>query len=784
MESQHQTKILLGETKPVSNRSAWAGFWQKCCHMWPFIWPSGNCRLQLRVIACVLLLIASRAVNVLIPVLQKFIVNSMTQLSDVQTGCERVAIAVAENGATSEGLLEATVVTETSAETVQRAAADSTASVLSSSVTQFRWDAIMMWVVLKTLQGDTGYLNIVRTVLWIGVSIDTRKKMRVKLFMHLHSLSVRWHLHRKTGEVLRVMDRGVNSINVVLNHAVFNLMPIIADVVIAVVFFVTVFNWWMGFIVFTTMILYAVFTVVLSEWRTKFRREMNNANNDQDAASVDSILNFETVKYHAAEDFETQRYAVAVDKLLHCEWLVSTSLSVLNFFQKTTMGIGLLSGSLICASNVYSGQLTVGDYILFISYVEQLYGPLNALGMYYRLMQQAFIDMENMFEMLDQKQEVIDNPGAVSMRVTKGEIRFDQVSFQYYDKKPLLQNVSFSVPPGQTFALVGPSGGGKSTFVRLILRFYDIQSGAIMIDGQDVSMVTQKSLRQQIGVVPQDTVLFNNDIRYNIRYGNQMASDNDIFTAAKSADIHNFICDLPTGYDTLVGERGLRLSGGEKQRIAIARTLLKDPRIVLLDEATSALDTKTERNIQSSLSRMCENRTTIVVAHRLSTVINADQILVIRNGAIVERGRHEELLKLGNIYADMWLEQLRSGLGDTETLEQQRLSQSDRRFLTSGDNLHSDLPIIRSFSLPTSSLLNGADDEELSTQAEEGLPLSNLGNFCEQSSTSGNPNNRPKRNYAQNSRGIRGDQMKNNLKFSLDNTMKGFLSIPVNLQKF
>ncbi|XP_069010531.1 ATP-binding cassette sub-family B member 6 [Embiotoca jacksoni] len=408
------------------------------------------------------------------------------------------------------------------------------------------------------------------------------------------------------------------------------------------------------------MLLYLTCTILITEWRTKYRREMNNQDNNAKSRAVDSLLNFETVKYFNAEDYEVQCFEEAILKYQQCEWKSSASLALLNQTQNVIIGSGLLAGSLLCAHLVSEGRFQVGDYVLFGTYIIQLYTPLNWFGTYYRLIQSAFVDMENMLVLLTEQKEVQDAEHADDLHLSAGQVEFDRVTFSYVSGIEVLRDVTFTVEAGKTVALVGPSGSGKSTILRLLFRFYDPQSGCIRIDGQDVSTVRQTSLRSYIGVVPQDTVLFNDTIGNNIRYSRVTASSCEMERAARAADIHNRILELPQGYDTEVGERGLKLSGGEKQRVAIARTILKAPRIILLDEATSSLDTQTESNIQASLAEVCSNRTTVVVAHRLSTVIAADQILVLHSGRIAERGRHEELLVRGGLYAAMWRKQQKS----------------------------------------------------------------------------------------------------------------------------
>ena len=398
---------------------------------------------------------------------------------------------------------------------------------------------------------------------------------------------------------------------------------------------------------------------------------MNLKDNDARTKAVDSLLNFETVKYYNAERFEENRYNQAILEYQHCQWKTQASLNVINTAQNLCITLGLVSGTFLCAYRVTQGVLQVGDFVLFVTYLTQLYGPLNYLGTLYFAIQQSFIDMENMFDLFDVSAEVVDRPSADSMVLTKGRVEFKDVHFNYTPEKMTLKGISFVVDPGKTVALVGPSGAGKSTIIRLLFRFYDIQGGRVLIDGQDVKAVKQASLRSHIGVVPQDTVLFNEDILYNIRYGNPNSDDTEVETAARHADIHDRILTFPQKYHTKVGERGLKVSGGEKQRVAIARTILKSPEIILLDEATSALDTQTERNIQNSLLDVCRGRTTIIVAHRLSTIIHADLILVMKEGEIIERGTHQELLDHNGMYSAMWAEQQR-GLGSEVIVEPQQ----------------------------------------------------------------------------------------------------------------
>ncbi|XP_070787016.1 ATP-binding cassette sub-family B member 6 [Enoplosus armatus] len=604
---ENSGQSLLGRTE--ENQSTWQGFRKKVRLLLPYMWPQGNIFLQLLVLFCLGLLGIERAINVFVPIYYKNIVNELTDGSSWHT--------------------------------------------LSTTV--------CIYVLLKFMQGGgagaSGFVSNIRSFLWIRVQQYTNRVVQVRLFSHLHALSLRWHLGRKTGDVLRSIDRGTSSINSLLSYIVFSIFPTIADIVISIIYFITYFNAWFGLIIFVCMALYLTLTIIITEWRTKYRRDMNQQDNNAKSKAVDSLLNFETVKYYNAESYEVRRFEDAILKYQVSEWKTQASLAFLNQTQNLIIGLGLLAGSLLCAYFVTEGRFMVGDFVLFGTYIIQLYTPLNWFGTYYRMIQNSFIDMESMFKLFQEEEEVKDVVNAGNFIYNLGKVEFENIYFSYTNGKEILKDVSFTVHPGQTVALVGPSGSGKSTIIRLIFRFYDVQGGCISIDGQDISKVKQQSLRAHIGVVPQDTVLFNDTIQDNIRYGRISASDQEVEEAAIAADIHDKIMTFPEGYGTQVGERGLKLSGGEKQRVAIARTILKAPQIILLDEATSALDTQTERNIQASLAKVCANRTTVVVAHRLSTIIGADQILVISDGRIAERGRHEELLLKGGLYADMWMKQ-------------------------------------------------------------------------------------------------------------------------------
>ncbi|CAG7835547.1 unnamed protein product [Allacma fusca] len=566
-----------------SSRSPFSNFWAKSKALVPFIWPSKSFKLQIYVIVCVISVVAGRVTNVYVPLYSKYIVDSLT--TNVNASSNLSSPKRYYVGLTFEDLHLA-----------------------------FRWDFVLIYVALKVIQGGgagtSGLLSNLRSFLWISVSQYTTREVQVKFFGHLHRLSLRWHLQRKTGEVLRAMDRGTESVNNILNYLIFNIVPTVADIIIAIVYFAVFFNGWFGLIVFVTMVVYLAITFIITEWRTKFRRTMNQADNEQRQQAVDSLLNFETVKYYANEEFEISRYGRSIRKYQREEWKVNASVSLLNMIQLFIINIGLLVGSLLCVKMIVNHEagLTAGDYVLFTSYLMQLYTPLNFFGTYYRVLQRCFIDMENMMDLFKQEAEINDEPGAEDLQIRDAHIEFKDVCFNYVPERQVLDNISFSVPPGHTVALVGPSGAGKTSIIRLLFRFYDPTSGEISIDGQNIKHVTQASLRKAVGVVPQDTVLFNDTIQYNIKYGRIESDDADMIEASRGAHIHDKICTFPQRYDTTVGERGLKL-----------------------------------------------------MAHRLSTVIHANNIIVLSSeGQITEQGSHDDLLARNGLYASMWNEQLKA----------------------------------------------------------------------------------------------------------------------------
>ena len=496
-----------------------------------------------------------------------------------------------------------------------------------------------------------------RNVLFTRVGQRALRQLALETFTHIHRLSLRYHITRKTGGLSRVIERGVKGVEFLLRFMLFSIFPLILQLMMIAIIFFVIFDIWYLAAVVVTIALYVQFTFKVTEWRVRQRREMNRQDTDANQKAIDSLLNFETVKYFNAEGLEARRYDSAMMQYERAAVATNHSLAFLNFGQALLITSGLVAVMVMAAIGVQNGTLTVGDFVLVNAYMIQITMPLNFLGTVYREIRQALVDMGEMFDLLDQPADVTDKPDARELQVSEGAISFDRLEFGYDPARPILKGIDLHVAGGQSVAIVGPSGSGKSTIGRLLFRFYDVTGGAIRIDGQDLRDVTQDSLHRLIGVVPQDTVLFNDTIAYNIAYGREGASREEVVAAAKAARIHDFIESLPEGYDTAVGERGLKLSGGEKQRVGIARTLLKNPPILLLDEATSALDTQTEQSIQDSLRQMSEGRTVLTIAHRLSTIVDADRIVVLDRGRIIESGTHEDLLAKSGQYAKMWARQ-------------------------------------------------------------------------------------------------------------------------------
>jgi ATP-binding cassette subfamily B protein len=493
-----------------------------------------------------------------------------------------------------------------------------------------------------------------RDAVFAKVTQRAIRRVALKVFTHLHSLSLRFHLDRQTGGMSRDIERGTKGISFLLTFLLFNILPTLLEIILVALILFSKYSAWFAVITFVTLMVYIAYTLMITEWRMVFRRAMNDMDSKANTRAIDSLINYETVKYFGNEQFEAQRFDEHMEKWESSAVQNQTSLATLNAGQSGIIAAGVTGLMLLAAHEVVEGRMTVGDLVLVNVFLIQLYLPMHFLGFVYREIKHSLIDMDKMFSLLSENREVQDAPGAQPLRVSAGAVRFEHVAFSYEEDRKILSDVSFDIPAGHIVAVVGSSGAGKSTLSRLLFRFYDVEAGSILIDGQDIREVTQASLRAAIGIVPQDTVLFNDTIYYNIAYGRPDATHDEILQAAQAAHIHEFIVSLPKGYDTTVGERGLKLSGGEKQRVAIARAILKRPSLLIFDEATSALDSKSEKAIQAELRHISRNRTTLVIAHRLSTIVDAQQILVMDRGRIVERGTHRELLAQQGLYAQMW----------------------------------------------------------------------------------------------------------------------------------
>ena len=583
------------------------GEWTTIKTLLPYLWPSGETGLRVRVVIAMALLIAAKATNVSVPIFYKQAVDILTTGSAVP-----VAISVPVALIIGYGLCR----------------------VSALAFGELR-DAVFTRVAQRAI-----------------------RMAGLKTFRHLHHLSLRFHLDRKTGGVARAVERGTAGIEFLLRFMLFNVLPTILEVVLVCGILWHLYGVTYAALTFVILVIYVVWTLGITEWRIKFRRTMNETDSEANTKAIDSLLNFETVKYFGNEDHEAARFDHALQRHERAAVQSGTSLALLNIGQGLIISIGVTIAMIMAGFGVADGTMTIGDFVLINSYLIQVFMPLNFLGFVYREIKRSLTDMEAMFELLREPSEIADIPGASALRNGPGEVVFDSVSFSYDPRRAILKNVSFTVPAGKKLAIVGPSGSGKSTISRILYRFYDVGAGHVRIDGDDIARVTQKSLRAAIGIVPQDTVLFNDSVYYNIAYGNPQASPAEVEAAARMASIHDFIMSLPDGYQTAVGERGLKLSGGEKQRVAIARTILKNPRILVFDEATSALDSRTEQDILNAFAVVSKNRTTLTIAHRLSTVIDADEILVLQDGEIVENGTHTALLAKNGIYADMWNRQL------------------------------------------------------------------------------------------------------------------------------
>lgn len=616
-----------------------AATWTK---LWPYLWPHGRLDLQRRIFLAFGLLLVAKGVTMVTPFAFKWATDAL----------------VAVTGGGSQGVEAA------------------------ATAGSWLWRAPLL---LTAIYGVTRILMAVLTQMRDGlfakVAMHAVRKLALETFEHMHRLSLRFHLERKTGGLTRVLERGREGIEELSRLVVLTLLPTILEFVLVLGILAWEFDWVYSFVVLVMVVVYLAYTYKATQWRISIRKQMNDSDTDANTKAVDSLLNYETVKYFNAEQRETARYDRSMEKFEKASTQTYTSLAVLNAGQAVIFSIGMAIVMVLAARDIMAGRVSIGSFVLVNAMLVQLYIPLNFMGMLYREIKQALIDIDDMFAVLDRNPEIQDRLGARPLEVKQGVVRFEDVHFAYNPERPILKGVSFEVPAGHTVAIVGPSGAGKSTISRLLFRFYEPSSGRILIDGQDIADMQQASLRRVIGMVPQDTVLFNDTIGYNIQYGRWDASPEEMREAARLAQIDRFIALLPEGYDTPVGERGLKLSGGEKQRVAIARTILKSPPILVLDEATSALDTFTEKEIQDALDRVSRGRTTLVIAHRLSTVIGADEIIVLDQGRVVERGNHAILLGQGGVYAAMWsrqreADQAREALKRVEDEERSKVRES------------------------------------------------------------------------------------------------------------
>ncbi len=592
----------------------------------PYLWPQNATEMRVRVVIALIFLAAAKGITVAIPIIYKYAVDTISSPVDAV-----IIVPVA---------------------------------------------LLIGYGVARVLAQAFGEL---RDAVFAKVAQRAIREAGLRTFRHLHRLALRFHMDRQTGGLSRAVERGTKGIDFLLNFMLFNVIPTLLEILLVCAVMWGLFNIWFALITFVTVGTYILWTVAVTEWRLKYRRHMNKMDGEANTKAIDSLLNYETVKYFGNEDHEARRFDEALKSYETAAVKSKVSLSLLNIGQGVVISIGLTVVMIMAGYGVKNGTMTLGDFVMVNNYLIQLFLPLNFLGFVYREIKQSLADMEEMFGLLDQNEEVADKPDAPDLQVDGGEIVFENVSFDYNPNRRILFDVSFTVPPGKSVAIVGPSGAGKSTISRLLYRFYDATEGRILIDGQDIKTIGQDSLRRAIGIVPQDTVLFNDTVFYNIAYGRPGATPSEIEEAARLASIHDFVSELPEGYNTRVGERGLKLSGGEKQRVAIARTILKGPQILIFDEATSALDSRTEREIQESLSEVSADRTTVMIAHRLSTVVNADEILVLEKGKIAERGTHADLLAKDNVYARMWERQ------QEVRRAEETLAQSAEAGVTTGD---------------------------------------------------------------------------------------------------
>ena len=575
-------------------------------YLMPYLWPKNNKNFKIRLILAICFLIFAKLANVSVPIFLGKAVDSLDELN-------------------KDSLI------------------------------------VFIPIVFIAAYGIARFLHAgfgeIRDALFARIGQNAIRRAALKIFEHLHNLSLKFHLNRQTGALSRIIDRGIGAIDFILRFVTFNIFPTLLEIILVCLILLNLFSWYFSIITFFVILFYIAFTFIVTEWRVQIRKKMNDADNIRGQKSIDSLLNYETVKYFNNENFESSNYDKSLEEYEKFAIKSAISLNFLNLGQALIISIGIIGMMILTVYQIQSNEMSIGDFIIVNTYLIQLSIPLNFIGFVYWQIKQSLVDMENMFTLLNEKTEITDNIDAKDLIISNASVTFKNVSFHYDEKRKIIKDISFKIYPNQTVAIVGPTGAGKSTISKIFFRFYDPTSGTILIDNQDIRKVTQKSLRKQIAVVPQDTVLFNETLFYNISYGNPNSSKEEIIQVTKMAKLHDFIESLPDGYNTIVGERGLKLSGGEKQRVAIARALLKKPKIFFFDEATSSLDTKTEKEIQNNLENLSKNITTIIIAHRLSTVKNADNIIVLDSGEIAETGNHKKLLELNGLYSNLWKQQ-------------------------------------------------------------------------------------------------------------------------------
>ena len=654
-------KVSKDKKDIVTASSSGARDWKTLRRLFPYLWE-----YKWRVMAALLFMIGAKVANVGVPMLLKKLVDTLNAVAT-----PAVSGSITSTTSTTS-TIPSSLTNSVLAPSINTLGGETFAQSLQSSLhNAFVLVPAALLIAYALLRLSVSAFTELRELVFAKATQGAARRIALETFNHLHGMSLRFHLERQTGGMTRDIERGVKGIESLISYSLYSIIPTLIEVTLVLGVMAIQYDVWFAVITVVALVLYIYFTVVVTEWRTQFRRQANEFDSAAHTRAVDSLLNYETVKYFGNEAFESDRYDKSLVRLRDIRLKAQRSLSLLNTGQQLIIAVALVAILWRATLGVVEHRLSLGDLVMINAFMIQLYIPLNFLGMVYREIKQSLTDLDRMFALLDKNQEIEDSPNASALTLDEApRVSFENVHFYYESSREILKGINFVIPPGKTVAIVGPSGSGKSTLARLMFRFYDIQSGSIKINGQDIRDLSQSSLRRAVGIVPQDTVLFNDTVYYNIAYGRPSASNQEVQEAAKSARIHDFIVSTPKGYETMVGERGLKLSGGEKQRVAIARTLLKNPQILIFDEATSALDSANERAIQGELQTAAQNKTTLVIAHRLSTVVDAHEILVMQDGVIIERGSHPQLLQIQGRYASMWAMQQNSELLESSALNE------------------------------------------------------------------------------------------------------------------